>query len=618
MADIDDEAFGFDGFEDDTIGEVVSDLEGFGELHESPDSGEGDFENFEVEEDEEEEPDIPISPVKKKEKTKRSESDDLEKPSWKQDKPAGNSLDRHKKQPKSPAGSLERNGNHHVIDDTGERNDHEREKKKGKPGNKTKSPLNSLERNKDRPATKPEELNGHHKLEADDLLDPKKLLNGNHKLDADTNKPKSPHGSLERKVKKETTNGHHKLDANNLLEKLSNNNGHKKKSKGDRSAPVSPRSSPKLGRKGSPQTTSPRTSPKVGRKAKSPQPSPSTSPLVPRKQQQPGDKSLPTSPLSPKQVNNGPRVGDAGKRPRPPPNVNGVQPNGVHPGVHRPPPAAMITQAWACNLSKQVTQISQPFVAGVDMTTSEHFDVSGKALRRMHFNSRMIHPGSFKLEIRDGDFGSGNCLASEADLFAPAEFQKIVVDLEDQPQLITGKVYFIHISLQRGGFKFQAAKGTRYPRYAMLDESGRWRRTDLTYVMKPVYQKAVPRRGDRSGWLLVKVTVLGGKSKKISLRKADKELRKFCVLQGTNLQFFANTSSSSAQQTIKLKDCSSIDVKPGAIDSNDFVMVVKSEEFNFSATSAVACRKWVFALTAAKKSINTSEFSGADNAKMLF
>ena len=146
-----------------------------------------------------------------------------------------------------------------------------------------------------------------------------------------------------------------------------------------------------------------------------------------------------------------------------------------------------------------------------------------------------------------------------------------------------------------------------------------WHPTALSYVMKPVYQKAIPRRGDKSGWLLVKVIqTKSERSRRVSLRKAaQKEMRKFAVLEGTVLTTFTNsTPSATEHKRINLKDVSNIAIKSGALDSKDFVIHLAKEEVHISATSASESKKWVKVLVRAKNLI-VGAFGSATNASMV-
>lgn len=73
----------------------------------------------------------------------------------------------------------------------------------------------------------------------------------------------------------------------------------------------------------------------------------------------------------------------------------------------RPPPGGQpassnITgsNAVAVRMNRTCTRVSQPFVAGYDMTTDSQIKVSGRALRRFVINGAMTAPGSFGAEIR--------------------------------------------------------------------------------------------------------------------------------------------------------------------------------------------------------------------------
>lgn len=338
-----------------------------------------------------------------------------------------------------------------------------------------------------------------------------------------------------------------------------------------------------------------------------PQQAPGSAPSSPRM----GPPRAPTSPkASPSPVQNGVR------RPGPSLLPNGKRPLGT--AANAPPIA---TKACACNLNRVLSSISQPFMAGVDMTTNTIVDVTGKALRRMYFNCQMTHPGSFKVEIRDEHCGAGKLLATEKGIVATSLFTKTVVDFEAQPELTSGKMYFLHVVLERGAFKFQACRGTKYPTYSYFGSNDKaWHPTALSYVMKPVYQKAIPRRGDKSGWLLVKVIqTKSERSRRVSLRKAaQKEMRKFAVLEGTVLTTFTNsTPSATEHKRINLKDVSNIAIKSGALDSKDFVIHLAKEEVHISATSASESKKWVKVLVRAKNLI-VGAFGSATNASMIF
>lgn len=90
------------------------------------------------------------------------------------------------------------------------------------------------------------------------------------------------------------------------------------------------------------------------------------------------------------------------------------------------------TQKLASNLNKIISKVSQPFVAGHDMSTNAVIDVTDKALASITFNCMMKFPGSFRVELRTESKGKGELLASAGNVSAQASFGKVVVEFEDQ------------------------------------------------------------------------------------------------------------------------------------------------------------------------------------------
>ena len=86
----------------------------------------------------------------------------------------------------------------------------------------------------------------------------------------------------------------------------------------------------------------------------------------------------------------------------------------------------------ASNLNKIISKVSQPFVAGHDMSSNQTADVTGQAIVRISFNCMMNYPGSFKVELRTEAKGKGDVLAATGNIAAQGSFGKVVVDFEDQ------------------------------------------------------------------------------------------------------------------------------------------------------------------------------------------
>ena len=75
----------------------------------------------------------------------------------------------------------------------------------------------------------------------------------------------------------------------------------------------------------------------------------------------------------------------------------------------------------------------------------------------------------------DEHCGAGKLLATEKGIVATSLFTKTVVDFEAQPELTSGKMYFLHVVLERGAFKFQACRGTKYPTYSYFGSNDKVR-----------------------------------------------------------------------------------------------------------------------------------------------
>lgn len=58
------------------------------------------------------------------------------------------------------------------------------------------------------------------------------------------------------------------------------------------------------------------------------------------------------------------------------------------------------SQAVAVKMNKSCIRLTQPFVAGYDMTTDQQLKINGRGLRRLLINGAMTAPGSFGAEIR--------------------------------------------------------------------------------------------------------------------------------------------------------------------------------------------------------------------------
>ena len=69
------------------------------------------------------------------------------------------------------------------------------------------------------------------------------------------------------------------------------------------------------------------------------------------------------------------------------------------------------------------------------------------------------------------------------------------------PSFSEGRVYYMYILLQAGGFKFQSALGTKHDGYFVWDGSRNiWLKSQLTLVVRPVFE-AVDEHVAYSGWL---------------------------------------------------------------------------------------------------------------------
>jgi len=287
-------------------------------------------------------------------------------------------------------------------------------------------------------------------------------------------------------------------------------------------------------------------------------------------------------------------------------------------------PNNALTKSLAVNLNKNISKASQPFTCGFDMTTNEQMTSEGLCLRRIFLNCMMVAPGSFTVEIRTEANGEGECLASEPNISATANFNQTVIDFSDQPVLELKKEYHYHLILECGAFKFQgtsaATKVTSVHKYSAFKRKEKaWVLTETSYVTKPVFRKAIPQRGDRCGYLLVvqKQQQKQKTKKRMSLRKVGKPgMRRFLVLEGEKLSMFSDVDGV-VEDSVNLADVEYVERKGGDINTKDFNVITKSTEYHFAATSTSECSKWVKALEKARQGVKR-EYGAAASTSMLF
>eukprot|EP00040_Diaphanoeca_grandis_P043625 m.268620 g.268620 ORF g.268620 m.268620 type:complete len:421 (+) comp79660_c0_seq1:182-1444(+) len=281
-----------------------------------------------------------------------------------------------------------------------------------------------------------------------------------------------------------------------------------------------------------------------------------------------------------------------------------------------------LSKSLAVNLNKNISRASQPFTCGFDMTTNEQMTSEGLCLRRIFLNCMMVAPGSFSVEIRTEANGGGECLAKEVNISANANFNQTVIDFSDQPILNLKEIYHYHLILECGAFKFQGTSATtkalnvhRYHAFKRKEKA--WVATATSYVTKPVFRKAIPKRGDRCGYMLVKTEQKQNKKKRMSLRRVGKPgMRRFLVLEAQTLRMFADVDGV-LEDVLNLADVDYVENKGGEINTKDFNVITKSKEYQFAATSTSECSKWVKSIEKARAGVER-EYGAAASTSMLF
>jgi hypothetical protein len=189
-----------------------------------------------------------------------------------------------------------------------------------------------------------------------------------------------------------------------------------------------------------------------------------------------------------------PKAAPSGTRQPRPQGPAGARPQGSGGAVRPPGQRGMVNaKALPVRINRQWRALSQPFVAGYDMTTDQVVKVGDRGLRRIFLNACMTAPGSFGVEIRSecspslslsryassracsthsgtresvslqhantlqpacvpaaaGPDGTGELLAKDTGVTAPSSFSRTVVDFADeQPVLKDGVTYHMHIILE--------------------------------------------------------------------------------------------------------------------------------------------------------------------------
>jgi hypothetical protein len=166
-----------------------------------------------------------------------------------------------------------------------------------------------------------------------------------------------------------------------------------------------------------------------------------------------------------------------------------------------------------------------------------------------------------------------------------------------------GKVYYYHIVLECGAFKFQGApvagKAGMHNYDAYRRKEKLWLKTQTSFVTKPVFRKAMPKRGDRCGYLLVisKPRALRKEKKRASFRRGKPVagVRKFVVLEDGLVKCYADIDGLH-EFSVPMPEILYIESKGGAIDTKEFSLTTRSAELQFAATSATECSKWIKSL----------------------
>eukprot|EP00036_Acanthoecidae_sp_10tr_P007429 CAMPEP_0182919922 /NCGR_PEP_ID=MMETSP0105_2-20130417/3086_1 /TAXON_ID=81532 ORGANISM="Acanthoeca-like sp., Strain 10tr" /NCGR_SAMPLE_ID=MMETSP0105_2 /ASSEMBLY_ACC=CAM_ASM_000205 /LENGTH=412 /DNA_ID=CAMNT_0025057211 /DNA_START=42 /DNA_END=1280 /DNA_ORIENTATION=- len=291
----------------------------------------------------------------------------------------------------------------------------------------------------------------------------------------------------------------------------------------------------------------------------------------------------------------------------------------------RPAETFMKSQAVAIKMNKSCRFISQPFISGYDMTSDSTGKVGGRGLRRILINACMTAPGSIAAEIRTGPGGTGDVLAKDSGVRAPSNFTKTILDFSDQPVLKEGEIYYLHIILQQGAFKLQGAvvksiktigkSKSVHCFSAKHDDS--WNVSNSAIVLKPVYQKVIPQMGDKSGFLLVKRVPRGSRGRRTSLRRGAKEgMRKFVVVESDSIKQYSKPEGT-VEKEITIGTVEYIESKGGSMDTKDFRVVTKTEEWQFAAPSASECQKWLQIIEKSQKTASRA-FGSAATTNMMF
>jgi len=285
-----------------------------------------------------------------------------------------------------------------------------------------------------------------------------------------------------------------------------------------------------------------------------------------------------------------------------------------------PPPTVPFV---AASLNKHCQAVSQPFVAGADLTSEkQRNNLRGLFLTSVTFNVAMSAPGSFSLSIYTEANAGGKLLAIEKGIEAPAGgFSQVTITFAAPPELEATKLYHFLITLERGAFKFQAtpAVDSGLQVNAFATQIKDWSPVPLTFVFRSQYSKPLPHRGQISGILMVKMGQRGGGKATMNRRLSIKGIpvkKRFVVLEQDNKIGIYKGVDASMVSVIDPKTILGVDFVD-AFDTVVFNIVTEDKIYQMTAPTAVECKRWTTKLRQILV-FTQKDFGHAGNTSFMF
>jgi len=292
------------------------------------------------------------------------------------------------------------------------------------------------------------------------------------------------------------------------------------------------------------------------------------------------------------------------------------QSKGLEAAIPRVPEGVKPTSV-AASLNRHCLAVSQPFTAGADLISSTRWEnLEGLSLQTVIFNVCMSAPGTFSLSVSTGPNATGEVLAIEKGVEAPAKFTQVKVTFANPPQLEAKKVYYFLLRLERGAFKFQATAqcSEEIRASAFTPKNKAWGATQLAFVFRSTYAKALPKRGEVSGMATIRITPRNKGSRRLSL-KTNSAKKRFLVLEENALRAFKGPDAGLIFN-IPCEKIETLEVDD-AIDSTVFSVVTPEKIYQVLCSAPLECKRWVTALRATLKKADRG-FGAEANTNMMF